>query len=481
MGRPDGFMIYERKEQPALSPAQRLRDFHEFHASLSETQRREQAARCMNCGVPLCQSAMVLGGMVSGCPLHNLIPEWNDELYHGNDEDALARLLATNPFPEFTGRVCPALCEKACICGMNGDPVTIRENELSIIEKAFKEGRMKPSAPVRSGKKVAVVGSGPSGLAAAWALNRMGHEVHVYERDELAGGLLMYGIPNMKLEKQIVERRVALMVQEGIVFHLRCDVGKDIDPAQLYEEYDAVALCCGARAARDLKGEGRDGGQIVFAVDFLSALTRSLDDPQAAKALPAVKDRHIIVVGGGDTGNDCVGSCIRLGCAGVTQLEMMPPLPKERAAGNPWPQWPRVLKTDYGQEESIARFGHDPRIYQTTIQRFLREDGVLHAVETVDLRFDAQGMHVIEGSACQRKADLVIIAAGFTGMETYVSDAFALPLSPRHTAKTEAGTYLIDAEKGLFAAGDAKRGPSLVVWAIHEGLACAEQIDRYLN
>lgn len=481
MGRPDGFMIYERKEQPALSPAQRLRDFHEFHASLSEMQRREQAARCMNCGVPLCQSAMVLGGMVSGCPLHNLIPEWNDELYHGNDEDALARLLATNPFPEFTGRVCPALCEKACICGMNGDPVTIRENELSIIEKAFKEGRMKPSTPVRSGKKVAVVGSGPSGLAAAWALNRMGHEVHVYERDDRAGGLLMYGIPNMKLEKQIVERRVALMVQEGIVFHLRCDVGKDIDPAQLYEEYDAVALCCGARAARDLKGEGRDGGQIVFAVDFLSALTRSLDDPQAAKALPAVKDRHIIVVGGGDTGNDCVGSCIRLGCAGVTQLEMMPPLPKERAAGNPWPQWPRVLKTDYGQEESIARFGHDPRIYQTTIQRFLREDGVLHAVETVDLRFDAQGMHVIEGSACQRKADLVIIAAGFTGMETYVSDAFALPLSPRHTAKTEAGTYLIDAEKGLFAAGDAKRGPSLVVWAIHEGLACAEQIDRYLN
>lgn len=481
MGRPDGFMIYERKEQPALSPAQRLRDFHEFHASLSETQRREQAARCMNCGVPLCQSAMVLGGMVSGCPLHNLIPEWNDELYHGNDEDALARLLATNPFPEFTGRVCPALCEKACICGMNGDPVTIRENELSIIEKAFKEGRMKPSAPVRSGKKAAVVGSGPSGLAAAWALNRMGHEVHVYERDDRAGGLLMYGIPNMKLEKQIVERRVALMVQEGIVFHLRCDVGKDIDPAQLYEEYDAVALCCGARAARDLKGEGRDGGQIVFAVDFLSALTRSLDDPQAAKALPAVKDRHIIVVGGGDTGNDCVGSCIRLGCAGVTQLEMMPPLPKERVAGNPWPQWPRVLKTDYGQEESIARFGRDPRIYQTTIQRFLREDGVLHAVETVDLRFDAQGMHVIEGSACQRKADLVIIAAGFTGMETYVSDAFALPLSPRHTAKTEAGTYLIDAEKGLFAAGDAKRGPSLVVWAIHEGLACAEQIDRYLN
>ena len=481
MGRPDGFMIYERKEQPALSPAQRLRDFHEFHASLSETQRREQAARCMNCGVPLCQSAMVLGGMVSGCPLHNLIPEWNDELYHGNDEDALARLLATNPFPEFTGRVCPALCEKACICGMNGDPVTIRENELSIIEKAFKEGRMKPSTPVRSGKKVAVVGSGPSGLAAAWALNRMGHEVHVYERDDRAGGLLMYGIPNMKLEKQIVERRVALMVQEGIVFHLRCDVGKDIDPAQLYEEYDAVALCCGARAARDLKGEGRDGGQIVFAVDFLSALTRSLDDPQAAKAIPAVKDRHIVVVGGGDTGNDCVGSCIRLGCAGVTQLEMMPPLPKERAAGNPWPQWPRVLKTDYGQEESIARFGHDPRIYQTTIQRFLREDGVLHAVETVDLRFDAQGMHVVEGSECQRKADLVIIAAGFTGMETYVSDAFTLPLSPRHTAKTEAGTYLIDAEKGLFAAGDAKRGPSLVVWAINEGLACAEQIDRYLN
>ena len=321
----------------------------------------------MNCGVPLCQSAMVLGGMVSGCPLHNLIPEWNDELYQWrHDEDALyASAGDQSTFPEFTGRVCPALCEKACICGMNGDPVTIRENELSIIEKAFKEGRMKPSAPVRSGKKVAVVGSGPSGLAAAWALNRMGHEVHVYERDDRAGGLLMYGIPNMKLEKQIVERRVALMVQEGIVFHLRCDVGKDIDPAQLYEEYDAVALCCGARAARDLKGEGRDGGQIVFAVDFLSAVTRSLADPQAAKAIPAVKDRHIVVVGGGDTGNDCVGSCIRLGCAGVTQLEMMPALPKERAASNPWPQWPRVLKTDYGQEESIARFGHDPRIYQT--------------------------------------------------------------------------------------------------------------------
>ena len=491
MGRPDGFMIYERKEQPALSPAQRLRDFHEFHASLSETQRREQAARCMNCGVPLCQSAMVLGGMVSGCPLHNLIPEWNDELYHGNDEDALARLLATNPFPEFTGRVCPALCEKACICGMNGDPVTIRENELSIIEKAFKEGRMKPSTPVRSGKKVAVVGSGPSGLAAAWALNRMGHEVHVYERDDRAGGLLMYGIPNMKLEKSVLDRRIHLMEEEGVKFVTGVDVGKDIKAEELTKNFDRVILACGASNPRDIKVPGRDAKNISFAVDFLSKVTKSLLDSgekeQVSKEVRSLAEgKHVRVIGGGDTGNDCVGTSIRLGAKSVTQLEMMPKPSETRTPSNPWPQWPRVLKTDYGQEEAIAVFGHDPRIYQTTVTEFIKDEkGAVKQAKIVSLKpvkdekTGRMNMVPVEGTEKVIEVGLVLIAAGFLGSQAYVTDAFQVKVNGRTNVETTPDEYE-SSVPGIFAAGDMHRGQSLVVWAIREGRMAAEKVDESL-
>lgn len=489
MGKNDGFMIYKRVEDSWIEPSSRIKNFKEFHNHLDDRERREQAARCMNCGVPMCQSAIRLAGMVTGCPLHNFIPEWNDALYKGQYDMAAWRLLKTSSFPEFTGRVCPALCEKACNCGNGGDikeAVTIHDNELYIIEKAFESGYMKPQIPkVRSDKKIAVIGSGPAGLAVADLLNRRGHNVTVYERDDRIGGLLMYGIPNMKLDKKIVERRVNLMKAEGITFITNADVGRNVDAKQLLSEYDAVALCCGAKKPRPLSAQGSEAQGIMFAVDWLKSVTKSLlDSDFSDKNFFDPKGKHVVILGGGDTGNDCTGSSIRLGAASVTQLEMMPCPPAERQPNNPWPQWPKVLKTDYGAQESIEKFGHDPRVYKTTIKEVYQKDGKVCGIKTVQVEFkNVDGKRTlceIEGSEKELPADLILIAAGFLGCEDYTANAFGVPLSPRNTVATSgADSYFTGTDK-VFTAGDMHRGQSLVVWAIAEGRECAREIDEYL-
>lgn len=489
MGKNDGFMIYKRVEDSWIEPSSRIKNFKEFHNHLDDRERREQAARCMNCGVPMCQSAIRLAGMVTGCPLHNFIPEWNDALYKGQYDMAAWRLLKTSSFPEFTGRVCPALCEKACNCGNGGDikeAVTIHDNELYIIEKAFESGYMKPQIPkVRSDKKIAVIGSGPAGLAVADLLNRRGHNVTVYERDDRIGGLLMYGIPNMKLDKKIVERRVNLMKAEGVTFITNADVGRNVDAKQLLSEYDAVALCCGAKKPRPLSAQGSEAQGIMFAVDWLKSVTKSLlDSDFSDKNFFDPKGKHVVILGGGDTGNDCTGSSIRLGAASVTQLEMMPCPPAERQPDNPWPQWPKVLKTDYGAQESIEKFGHDPRVYKTTIKEVYQKDGKVCGIKTVQVEFkNVDGKRTlceIEGSEKELPADLILIAAGFLGCEDYTTNAFGVPLSPRNTVATSgADSYFTGTDK-VFTAGDMHRGQSLVVWAIAEGRECAREIDEYL-
>ena len=488
MGKATGFLEYTRVETTAKEPLERIKDFNEFHIPLSEEQRCEQAARCMDCGVPFCQNGKMLCGMISGCPLNNLIPEWNDLLYHGQREQALSRLLMTNNFPEFTSRVCPALCEKACTCGLDSSPVTVRENERSIIEYGFENGLMKPQIPkVRSGKRVAVIGSGPSGLAAADTLNKRGHSVTVYERSDRIGGLLMYGIPNMKLEKHIIERRTELMAAEGVNFITNANVGADVSADEIMKNFDAVILACGSSNPRDIKADGREAEGIYFAVDFLKATTKSLLDSNLTdgKAISA-KDKNVVIIGGGDTGNDCVGTAVRHGCKSVTQLEMMPKLPDERAESNPWPQWPRVCKTDYGQEEAIAVFGHDPRIYTTTVKEFIKDDkGTLIAVKTVKLEFvtdEKSGRKVpkeIEGSEEILPCELCLIAAGFLGCQSYVAEAFGAELDRRTNIKTETGSHATNIPK-VFTAGDMHIGQSLVVRAIREGRDAAAETDRYL-
>ena len=388
MGKATGFLEYERQESQAIDAKERIKNFNEFHIPLSTEEQQRQGSRCMDCGVPFCQSGMTIKGMTSGCPLNNLIPEWNDLVYHGNWEQAYLRLHKTSNFPEFTCRVCPGLCEKACTCGLNGDPVTTRENERAIIEYAYAHGLADAKPPVnRSGKKIAVIGSGPSGLAAADQLNSRGHAVTVYERNDRVGGLLRYGIPNMKLEKQIIDRKIAVMEEEGIIFKTNVDVGKDIKPKELLAEYDAVILACGASNPRDIQAPGREAKGIYFAVDFLTSTTKSLwDNGLKEGTFISAKDKDVIVIGGGDTGNDCVGTCMRHGCKSITQLEMMPKAPDERRESNPWPQWPLVCKTDYGQEEAIAVFGHDPRIYTTTVKEFKKDrSGNLKSVILVSL------------------------------------------------------------------------------------------------
>ena len=489
MGKNDGFMIYKRVEDSWIEPSSRIKNFKEFHNHLDDRERREQAARCMNCGVPMCQSAIRLAGMVTGCPLHNFIPEWNDALYKGQYDMAAWRLLKTSSFPEFTGRVCPALCEKACNCGNGGDikeAVTIHDNELYIIEKAFESGYMKPQIPkVRSDKKIAVIGSGPAGLAVADLLNRRGHNVTVYERDDRIGGLLMYGIPNMKLDKKIVERRVNLMKAEGVTFITNADAGRNVDAKQLLSEYDAVALCCGAKKPRPLSAQGSEAQGIMFAVDWLKSVTKSLlDSDFSDKNFFDPKGKHVVILGGGDTVNDCTGSSIRLGAASVTQLEMMPCPPAERQPNNPWPQWTKVLKTDYGAQESIEKFGHDPRVYKTTIKEVYQKDGKVCGIKTVQVEFkNVDGKRTlceIEGSEKELPADLILIAAGFLGCEDYTANAFGVPLSPRNTVATSgADSYFTGTDK-VFTAGDMHRGQSLVVWAIAEGRECAREIDEYL-
>lgn len=486
MGKPTGFLEYERENSKTYEPEERTKSFREFHVFLPEEKQRMQGARCMDCGVPFCQSGMMLGGMVSGCPLNNLIPEWNDLLYTGNYQQAYNRLAKTNNFPEFTSRVCPAPCEAACTCSLNGDAISIKENEYAIIEKAFEDGSIQPAPPtVKTGKKVAVVGSGPAGLAAAAQLNKRGHEVTVFERDDRIGGLLMYGIPNMKLEKDIIERRIELMRQEGVVFETNADIGKSIKPAKLLKEYDRILLACGASKPRDIAVTGRGLKGVYFAVDFLRETTKSLLNSGLTDNLYiSAKGKQVVVIGGGDTGNDCVGTAIRHGCSSVLQLEMMPKPSTARGKDNPWPQWPRVLKTDYGQEEAIAVFGKDPRLYQTTVKEFIGDEkGNLKKIRTVMLenKMGENGknrMLPVEGSEKEIEADLVLIAAGFLGAQEYVSKAFGLELTEKGTVKAEKG-YQTKHPK-IFTAGDMHRGQSLVVWAIKEGREAAKEIDKSL-
>ena len=486
MGKPTGFLEFSRETNPAEAPLERIKHWDEFHPMLSREERQKQGARCMECGVPFCQSGVQLNGMFTGCPLHNLVPEWNDLVYTGNFDLAIQRLRKTNNFPEFTGRVCPALCEAACTCGLHGDPVTVKENELGIVEDAYRSGSIVPNVPkVRTGKKIAVVGSGPAGLAAADQLNHRGHSVTVFERADRIGGLMMYGIPNMKLEKQYIQRRVDLMTAEGVEFRTSVDVGRDVKAKDLLKEYDAVILCCGAKNPRDLSVKGRAVKGVHFAVDFLAANTKSLLDSglKDGKNISA-KGKNVIIVGGGDTGNDCVGTCVRHGCKSVVNIEMMPKSPDTRAPNNPWPEWPRISKTDYGQEEAIAVFGHDVRVYQMTVKEFKADaKGNLTSVVTVKLEPKVENgrmnMAEVPGSEQELPCELLLIAAGFLGCESYVSDDFGVKLNPRTNVDTVEGRYSTNVEK-VFAAGDMRRGQSLVVWGIAEGRGAAKEVDEYL-
>lgn len=488
MGKPTGFLEYERVEAKAVSPKERIKNFNEFHTPLSEAEQRKQSARCMDCGVPFCQSGMTIKGMTSGCPLNNLIPEWNDLVYTGNWEQAYNRLHKTSNFPEFTSRVCPALCEKACTCGLNGEAVCTKENEKAIIEKAYEEGWAAPKPPkVRTDKRIAVVGSGPSGLAVADQLNRRGHLVTVYERSDRVGGLLRYGIPNMKLEKHIIDRKIEVMKAEGVTFITDANIGENVKAKKLLEEYDSVVLACGASNPRDIKAPGRDANGIYFAVDFLKSTTKSLLDSGLTDGkYISAKGKNVIVIGGGDTGNDCVGTSIRHGCKSIMQLEMMPKPPVDRLPNNPWPQWPKVLKTDYGQEEAIAVFGEDPRVYQTTVKEFIKDKkGNLCKVKLVKLepkkdeKTGRMMMSEVAGSEYEVDCELVLIAAGFLGTQKYVSDAFGVELNERTNVKTAPGKFATNVDK-VFTAGDMHRGQSLVVWAIREGRDAAREVDEYL-
>ena len=488
MGKTTGFLEYARKEGEVRSEERRTKDFFEFHDRLKLEKQREQAARCMDCGIPFCQAGLMISGMMSGCPLHNLVPEVNDLVYRGQMEAAYQRLSVTHSFPEFTSRVCPALCEAACTCGVHDAPVSTKENEKAVIEYAYEHGLVKEESPgVRTGKKVAVIGSGPSGLAAAQLLNRRGHEVTVYERRDRVGGLLRYGIPNMKLDKTLIDRRVRLMEEAGVRFVVNANVGKDIPAEKLMSEYDCVILAGGAAKPRDIKVPGRDAKGIRFAVDFLSEVTKTLLDSNFNK-IPynLAKNKDVIIIGGGDTGNDCVGSCIRLGAKSVIQQEMMPKPSETRLPSNPWPEWPRILKVDYGQEEAIWKFGADPRIYQTTVKEFIKDEKgdlkeavLLSLSPKRDPNTGRMNMVPVEGSERTVPVQLVLIAAGFLGSEKYVTDAFQVETDARSNVKTAMGEYA-STRKNVFAAGDMHQGQSLVVRAITEGRNAARAVDMAL-
>lgn len=485
MGKPTGFLEYERIVSKAEDVDKRVKHFNEFHEYMPRKEQQKQGARCMDCGVPFCQAGIMIAGMTSGCPLHNLVPEWNDLVYTGNWENAYTRLKKTNNFPEFTSRVCPALCENACTCGLYGKPVSTKENEYAIIEYAYEKGLAGPNPPkVRTGKTVAVVGSGPSGLAVADQLNKRGHTVSVFERSDRVGGLLMYGIPNMKLEKHIIDRKVKIMEEEGITFVTNVDVGKDVNAEKLLDAFDRIVVCCGASNPRDINVAGRDAKGIYFAVDFLKGVTKSLlDSGLNDKTYVSVKDKAVVIIGGGDTGNDCVGTSIRLGAKSVTQIEMMPKAPKQRSETNPWPEWPKVCKTDYGQEEAIRLFGHDPRIYESTVKEFVKDEkGNLSAVKVVKLTWQKDSatgrmvMKEVPGSEQTIEAQIILIAAGFLGSQKYIADAFGFELDERSNVKTSQGSYKTSVER-IYTAGDMNTGQSLVVKAINQGRECAKEVD----
>lgn len=485
MGKPTGFIDYERELPTDRDPISRLGDWKEIHNHLPEEKLKVQGSRCMDCGIPFCHTGKLISGMASGCPINNLIPEWNDLVYRGLWSEALDRLHKTNNFPEFTGRVCPAPCEGSCTVGISGPPVTIKNIEVSIVDKGWEEGWIVAQAPAkRTGKKVAIIGSGPAGLSAAAQLNKAGHTVTVFERADRPGGLLMYGIPNMKLDKnEVVLRRISLLEDEGVKFVCNTSVGTDLPVDKLLKEYDATVICTGATKARDLPIPGREFKGIHVAMDFLTANTKEVLDPGGDYI--TAKGKDVVIIGGGDTGTDCVGTSLRHGCTSVTQLEIMSKPPLKRAANNPWPEWPKVYKMDYGQEEAAAKFGDDPRVYLTTATHFEGDaDGNVKAVHVVNVEWKKDdkgnfGPQKIPGTEEVLPAQIVLLAMGFLGPEQPMLDALNIERDPRTNIKAEHEKYTTSIP-GVFAAGDCRRGQSLVVWAFNEGRGAARECDRFL-
>jgi glutamate synthase (NADPH/NADH) small chain len=487
MGKPTGFVEYLRELPLDRTPIERVREWTEFHHHMDDKRLRNQAARCMDCGVPFCHTGKLISGMASGCPVNNLIPEWNDLVYRGLWREALERLHKTNNFPEFTGRVCPAPCEGSCVLGISAPPVAIKSVENAIVDEGWEQGWIVPVLPtVRTGKKVVVIGSGPAGLAAADQLNRAGHSVTVLEREDRPGGLLMYGIPNMKLDKrEVLMRRIGLMEQAGIVFICNANVGDNVEALLLPHDFDAMVICTGATQARDLEVPNRRLQGVHFAMEYLTASTKALLNGGADHSPIHARGRHVVVIGGGDTGTDCVGTAMRQGCVGLTQLEILPRPPQERAADNPWPEWPKVYKLDYGQEEAAAVFGADPRVYVTTVQRLHGDAaGRVRSLATVQIswRRDSSGRLLpveVPDSTREIPADLVLLAMGFTGPEQPLLKELGIQTDARSNIAAEHGRFATNV-KGIFTAGDCRRGQSLVVWAINEGRGAARECDRYL-
>lgn len=482
MGKPTGFLEYDRKLPQDRPPEERIKDWNEFHTHCDSEALKIQGARCMDCGVPFCHAGMQISRTSIGCPLNNLIPEWNDLVFRGDMDRAYERLSLTSNFPEFTGRVCPALCEGSCTLGMHDPAVTIKNIEVHIIDTMFEEGKVKPRLPKRSTeKRVAVIGSGPSGLACADMLNQMGHSVTVFERADRPGGLLMYGIPNMKLDKKVVERRINLMKEEGITFKTDTEVGKNYPAIKLVDDFDAVVLCTGSTKPRGLNIAGADLNGIYYAVDFLSRNTKSLLDSEFKdRKFINTKDKNVVIIGGGDTGTDCVATSIRHGCKSVTQLEIMPEAPHERTADNPWPEWPKLVKTDYGQEEAIYLFGKDPREYLTTVTGIEGDGkGNITKVHTVNVSWESGKPVPVKGTEKTLDCDILLIAMGFLGPEQELINQLALSTDARSNILADETTHKTSM-KGIFAAGDCRRGQSLVVWAIREGREAAAAVNEYL-
>ncbi len=477
MGKATGFLELDRQVESYREVDVRINDYDEiFSGSHNLDLLQEQGSRCMDCGVPFCQSS-------NGCPIDNLIPEWNDLVYKNEWQEALERLEKTNNFPEFTGRVCPAPCEGSCVLGLNNPAVTIKNIELAIVDKGFEEGWIKPKViESRSGKNIVIVGSGPAGLAAADELNQMGHSVKVYERSDRIGGLLMYGIPNMKLGKDVVERRVQLLESEGIEFITNVDIGKDLTTKELKESCDAVIFATGATQARDLPAENRDAKGIYPAMDFLTSNTKSLlDSGQPDQSDLSAKGKNVIVIGGGDTGTDCIGTSLRQGAKSIINFELMSRPPEDRSDNNPWPEWPVIFRVDYGHEESSQVFGEDPRHYQLLTKAFIKDtDGNVKGIKTVNVDLIKGKLTEIEGTEKTWDADLVLLSMGFLSPEHYLSDDSEIELDQRGNYLSEHGDYKTSKD-GIFSAGDCRRGQSLVVWAINEGRGVASSVNDFLS